>query len=167
MSLQIAITTEIHDMNIEDRIIINAPAERIFGHVFNVEHQRLAEYCEPSVIAGASQNLFFRRALLKLFRRLQLGSEFIRFDLTDITRPVSNFLWVWWASWANRSHQQDFFAIWVAGNMSQSSRYGLYSVCFNGAFRKPQKTNRANLIFVVSYLRKSFSEQVLLRMYPS
>ena len=85
MSLQIAITTEIHDINIEDRIIINAPAERIFGHVFNVEHQRLAEYCEPSVIAGASQNLFFRRALLKLFRRLQLGSEFIRFDLTDIT----------------------------------------------------------------------------------
>lgn len=122
-------------MNIEDRIIINAPAERIFAHMFNIEHQRLTEYCEPSVIAGASQNFLYWRVLLDLIRRMRLGSDLNCFEFTDITpfRTVSFSP----AHWSGRlylpriSYEFDELAGRTEVISKVYLRFGLLETCFN------------------------------------
>jgi hypothetical protein len=71
-------------MQIEYRIVINAPAERIFAYMFNFEHEKLDVNREPSVIANITRDNFFKRTILKIMRRVQLSSNLFHFAFTEL-----------------------------------------------------------------------------------
>lgn len=71
-------------MLIADRIVINVPAERIFAHMCNIEHKRLDENCEPSIIADSTRTIFFKRTVLNFVQRAHLSSENFYFGLAEL-----------------------------------------------------------------------------------